>query len=254
MKMKPSMKLHFTLLGISLSVIFLLSSCVKIPTEAPPLPNLKAKVRVIHAATDLGEVNVKLDGRSIATLAMESSSAYIDLNAGKHTFQVGEQPVDTLFIDTDFVGTVYLATVFISDGDTTDRFIKKRERWMFNPPSPDTLATVFFAQMSHTIAYKVYCSGDYSDSDTSFTDNGTLDNTLTYTKFASMKIPHKTFDVIDDTTTKYYPISNWTYTFYVVSDSDTLLTITPTLSLGKAVTEVLLNPKANLTVKEFSNE
>jgi len=231
MKMEPRFKWHFTLLGVLLIALLAISSCVKIPTEAPPLPKFKAKLRVIHAATDIGEVTVKLDGQNLATLSMEGASPYVDLDAGKHAFQVGSEDVDSLFVDTDFVGTFYIAA---KTNGNTKRLIKKRERWLFNPPAPTDSAVVAFAQMSPDGEYKIEMSG------TNGTDNvnETLADKLAFTEFTAVKIP----------------VTGWTYTFYVSSGSDTLLTVNPTIASGKSVTEVLMNEKANLKVKEFANE
>ncbi|HHM24005.1 MAG TPA: DUF4397 domain-containing protein [Bacteroidetes bacterium] len=235
MKMEPRSKAPFTLLGVLLIALFAISSCVKIPTEAPPLPKFKAKLRIIHAATDVGEVAVKLDGQNLATLSMEGASPYVDVDAGKHAFQVGSEDVDSLFVDTDFVGTFYIAA---KAGGNTKRLIKKRERWMFNPPAPKDTAAVVFAQMSPDGAYDILWAGSYSGSDTSYSKNGTLASGLAFTKFAG----------------GFFPVTGWSYTFYVTDGTDTLLTVNPTISSGKSVTEVLMNNKANLKVKEFANE
>jgi|Deesub1362B_J571_1020462.scaffolds.fasta_scaffold03651_4 hypothetical protein len=233
MKMEPKIRAQFTLLGFLVLLAFVLSSCVDVPSEAPPLPKFKAKLRVIHAATDLGEVTVKLDGEVLASLNMEGASPYVDLDAGKHAFQVGNEEVDSLFVDTDFVGTFYIATL---TNDNDSRFIKKRERWLYNAPAPEDTTIVTFAQFCPDGVFKIAMMGvNSAEQDTV---RKTLASALAFTKFTWARLA----------------VTGWDYTFYVIDGSDTLLTVKPTLASGTSVTEVLLNTKANLKVKEFMNE
>lgn len=129
-----------------IAIIAVYSSCVKLPSEAPLLPELNGKVRLIHAASQLGNGldSISVDGAMMAKLIFGGSSEYQTLDAGNRIFSLYHEAPETLFIDTDFVGSVYLANKESMDDN---RFIKIRERWIYSSPIADPLVHLIVAQM-----------------------------------------------------------------------------------------------------------
>lgn len=131
-----------------LSIVFvaiLVVSCVKLPTEAPPLPEFRAMIRFFHALPGAGQATVQMDGQNAGTLDFGEASDYVTIDAGTHYFNIqGDTLVDTLAIPTEFVGTIYVA-------DTTgggDRFVTHRERWYYTTPVADTISVAHVANFN----------------------------------------------------------------------------------------------------------
>ncbi|NOY76664.1 MAG: DUF4397 domain-containing protein [Calditrichaeota bacterium] len=224
----------FGLLSVLLVVFFILS-CADVPTNAPPLPKFKAKVRIINAATDVAQATILMDGKNFANVAFKAGTDYTDLAAGKHTFQIQGQEVDTLFIDTDFVGTVYAVK---KTNNAASRFVKKRERYMYNDPAPKDRAVVVFAQFSPDTSLSIVMETVLDSAGTKDTTSTDFATDLGFGEFAAQKLL----------------VDNRTYKFYVKAKDTTLLTIVPSVAKGKSVTEVILNPVSSLTSQEFENK
>ena len=224
----------FGMLSVLLAV-FLILSCADVPTNAPPVPEFKAKVRVINTATDVAQAAILMDGKSFANVAFKAGTDYKAMAAGKHTFQIQGQEVDTLFIDTDFVGTVYAEN---KSGSTVSRFVKKRERYMFNDPAPKDRAVVAFAQFSPDTSFTIVMETVLDSAGTKDTTSTNFATSLGFGEFAAQKLL----------------VDSRTYKFYVKAKDTTLLTIAPSLVKGKSVTEVILNPVSSLTSQEFENK
>lgn len=231
MNMKTNYKSLFTLLGVVVLTLAMLTSCVDIPTEAPPLPDFKAKLRVIHVATDVGDPGVKINGVGVGALAFGNSTAYQTVDAGRHAFQAGSEKADTLFIDTDFSGTVFMAT---KDANNTRRFIKMREHWLYTDVAPADMGKIFITQMVTGAALKIDLVTVEGGTETP----ATLSSGLAFSRYVSK--------TLTPTGKTYY---------YNVYDGATLVKkIDFTVSAGKAKHHVLYNTKADLMVKEFGNE
>ncbi|NQT25520.1 DUF4397 domain-containing protein [candidate division KSB1 bacterium] len=119
-------------------VAILIVGCVKLPSEAPPLPEFKASVRFMNTLIGGDPVAVSVDGSLKATLASGETSDYMEVNAGNRVITV-DDVLDTNFIETDFKGTVFIN----EDGLI---FNRERDTHTYTPLS-DTTAFVVVAQM-----------------------------------------------------------------------------------------------------------
>lgn len=106
-----------------------LVGCADVPSTGPTPPNYVAQFRFIHAAGDLGNVGVSVDGAAIGTLAFQGVIPYAQFPAGARvatlssgdTLRVGMQP--------ERRGTVVLLQRI---GQTRD-FLTLTERRVFDP-------------------------------------------------------------------------------------------------------------------------
>jgi hypothetical protein len=153
--MKMSKYFYAGLLCIVL-VSMLVISCVKIPTEAPPLPEFLAKIRVVNVAESLGAVNVSVrslpDTLGLKAVAMGNvnvgeDGAYKTIDAGTKVFTNGAN-IDTLVVTTDLIGSIFV----IDEAQDLDDNVAISAEWSLddftNPAMADTVAQVIVAQMS----------------------------------------------------------------------------------------------------------
>lgn len=127
-------------------IMMLVIGCVKLPSDAPALPEFKAELRFINAASDVdGEARVTVDGQDAASLALGAASDYLEFDAGNRIFKLQDQPAETLFVDSDFFGTIFIMPLV---NPTDSRFGKLQERWRYNNTLPaDSTAGVTVVQM-----------------------------------------------------------------------------------------------------------
>jgi len=133
-------------------VSMLVISCVKIPTEAPPLPDLLSKVRLINAAANLDDAaEVTFTGITGETVTEEvnfgEASNYMTVDAGQKRFQLvggAEDDTASIFLATDWIGSVYILDK-AEEGD--DRFLRVGEWWTYKGTPEADSAKVIFAQM-----------------------------------------------------------------------------------------------------------
>lgn len=119
----------------------LIVGCVKIPSEAPPLPEFNASVRFMNTMAGADPVEVAVDGDLKATLASGEASGYMEVTAGNRFITVN----DTVIADSNLIKTDFKGTVFIRDSS----LVLSRERWTHtNPVLADTVTLAIVAQMS----------------------------------------------------------------------------------------------------------
>ena len=232
--MNKSMTSKSYLVALSIIVVMVIGfSCADVPSQAPPFPEFKSKVRYIHTATDLGEVGVVMDGTTKANLSFGTASAYFDEDAGRKLFRLeGGAANDTanVQLDTDDVIAIYVVT---RPNAEAPRFIKKSERKLYRDVSPaDTLAKVLIAQMCDaTLAVSVE---SISGADTTTTE---VSSGLGFTNFAWVSLA-----------------TNGPSHTLMVKDGDTVVkSQSLDLTGGKVYTEVLHNTVYNLSVAQLEN-
>lgn len=232
--MNKSMTSKSYLVALSIIVVMVIGfSCADVPSQAPPFPEFKSKVRYIHTATDLNEVGVVMDGTTKANLTFGTASAYFDEDAGRKLFKLqGGAANDTanVQLDTDEVIAIYVVT---RPTDAAPRFVKKAERKLYRDVSPaDTLAKVMVAQMcDSTLAISVE---SISGADTTTT---TVSAGLTFTNFAWVSLA-----------------TNGTSHKLIVKNGDAVVkTQSLQLTGGKVYTEVLHGAVDNLSVAQLEN-
>lgn len=233
--MNKSMTSKSYLVALSIIVIMVIGfSCADVPSQAPPFPEFKTKVRFIHAATDLGQVGVVMDGTTKASLTLGQKSAYFDEDAGTKMFKLdGGLAADTARIHLETDDVIALFIVDKAD-DAAPRFVERAERRLYNEVAPsDTVAKVMIAQMCDaTLGISVE---SITGSDTTTTD---VSAGLAFTNFTWVTLP----------------TNGYTHTFTVTNGDSVLTTFAPTLVGGKGYTEMLYNTVDNLSVAEFENE
>lgn len=198
-------------------IAILIVGCVKIPSEAPPLPEFKASVRFMNTLVGGDPVAVSVDGTLKATLASGEASDYMEVIAGNRVITV-DDVVDTNFIETDFKGTVFIAE---------DGLILNRERWTHtNTQLADTVTFVVIAQMALDTLHV-----------------GVFDTSGTGTGFESMA--QGDFE-------KVYLVPG-EYTILVETPTDTLW-VDETLAAQDKSTIVILGASGNLSVEKIQNE
>lgn len=155
------MNKHFyagTLLIVFITILMV--GCVKIPSEAPPLPEFSAEVRFFNATA--GQISVSVDGQNKASLAAGAKSAYMTLSPGNRVFKLADADAETLFVDTDFFGTIFVKA---KAGEFSKMFSKNRERWLYAENTPeDSTARVIVAQMTQAnVVVSIENEADHAD-------------------------------------------------------------------------------------------
>lgn len=130
-------------------VAILIVGCVKIPSEAPPVPEFNASVRFMNTMMGEDPVAVSVDGAQQQTLSAGEAGNYMVVDAGNRVLTAGEF-TDTTLIETDFKGTIYIVE---------DDFILNHERETHtNTAIDDTLNWCTIAQMgTDTVSVSVVC-------------------------------------------------------------------------------------------------
>ncbi len=227
--MKSSLK-RLLLIGSACLLMIFVVSCVQIPTDGINMPVLKAKVRIINTAADLGSLDVKFDGKSVGTLAPGKGTNYQTVNAGRYAFQAGSEAADTLAVTTDFQGTYFVAT---KNAANSSRFLRLQEHLLYKPVPSDQMA-IFVAQMCPDASFKV----DLVKTKTA--DGSTTTETLS----ASLAFAR--------TVGKHFPGTGYNYTVRFLDSANNewyKMEISPVAGAGNLV--VLYNPKASLSAQKF---
>ena len=213
---------HFyagTLLIVFITILMV--GCVKIPSEAPPLPDFKAEIRFFNAMG--GQISVSVDGQNKASVPNGEASVYMEVVPGNRVFKLTDTDAETLFVDTDFFGTIFVKT---KAGQYTKVFSKNRERWLYGQNTPeDSTARVTVAQM---------VQGDLTVS---------FENDDAHHDFGGA------FGAIEKT---LLPMGDYAVT--VVAGADTVKTMTQTLANQSDQTIVFTGAANNPTVKTLNNE
>lgn len=135
MNMKTKQKTTFLVVGAFLLFIALLSGCVDIPSEGPTPPPLKAEYRFIHGATDMGEVGVTVDGKSLGNLAFKGVTPHTFFASGTKSVVLSNGETVLVSMSTDYRGTFVLLP---QEGNPPARtFVKLQERRMFDSATID---------------------------------------------------------------------------------------------------------------------
>ena len=126
--MKMKLKVMSVLLLFGVFALFILSSCVDMPTKGPTPPAALSYYRFINADAGLGSVSLSVDGNSVGSLDFKANSSYGEYTAGTRivVFSTG----DTVYapMSTDYRGTFCI--VKESSGIT---LFKANEMRVFDP-------------------------------------------------------------------------------------------------------------------------
>lgn len=109
----------------------LLMSCADVPSTGPQPPEVRAEFRFVHAASDLGNVQVAVDGTAQGDLAFGASLGYKTFPAGSREVALSNGEKQFVAMSTDLRGTVALLP---SIGGAAREFFRISERRIFDTP------------------------------------------------------------------------------------------------------------------------
>jgi hypothetical protein len=181
MNMKTQTKITYVLFGVVLLTVAAFLSCVDVPTKGPDPLEAIAGYRFIHAATDLGNVALSVDGVSKGNLSFKGAIGHQQYTAGTREIALSNGEALLVSMTTDIRGTIVLI-----DKEAGERaFLKLTERRVIDEPTtatgrvrivhlcPDGPAITFKAVGAETFewsalsykgigAYKEVPAGDYT--------------------------------------------------------------------------------------------
>ncbi len=110
----------------------LLLSCADVPSTGPETPEVVSEFRFVHAAPELGSVQVTVDGVSQGDLTFSNSLAYKQFPAGSRQVALSNGETQFVAMSTDLRGTVALLP---SVGGAAREFFRISERRIFDTPN-----------------------------------------------------------------------------------------------------------------------
>jgi len=153
MNMKTQTKITYLLFGVVLLTVAAFLSCVDVPTKGPdPLPAI-AGYRFIHAATDLGNVALSVDGVAKGNLSFKGSIGHQQYTAGTREVTLSDGETLLVSMTTDIRGTIVLI-----DKEAGERaFLKLTERRVIDDPTTATgrVRVVYLCPDGPAMTFKV---------------------------------------------------------------------------------------------------
>lgn len=125
--MKMKLKVMSVLLLFAVFSLFILSSCVDMPTKAVTPPAALSYYRFLHAAAGVGAVSLSVDGKSLGTLDFKATTAYAEYPAGKKEVILSTGDTLIMSMSTDYRGTM---CILLDDGVPT--FLRANEMRVFD--------------------------------------------------------------------------------------------------------------------------
>jgi endonuclease YncB( thermonuclease family) len=106
-----------------------LMSCADVPSTGPTPPELLSQFRFVHAAGDLGDVGVAVDGSSIGSLAFKGALPYREFPAGSRVAVLSNGDTLRVAMESYKRGTVLI----LPKTGPAREFVKLNERRVFDP-------------------------------------------------------------------------------------------------------------------------
>jgi hypothetical protein len=106
-----------------------LMSCADVPSTGPQPPNLIAQFRFVHAAGDLGNVGVAVDGAAVGSFAFKAALPYTEFPAGSRVAVLSNGDTLRIVMESYRRSTV---VILPKAGPVRDYF-KISERRVFDP-------------------------------------------------------------------------------------------------------------------------
>lgn len=106
-----------------------LMSCADVPSTGPQPPNLIAQFRFVHAAGDLGNVGVAVDGAAVGSLAFKAVLPHTEFPAGSRVAVLSSGDTLRIAMESYGRGTV----VILPKTGPVREYIKLSERRVFDP-------------------------------------------------------------------------------------------------------------------------
>ena len=106
-----------------------LVGCADVPSTGPTPPNYVAQFRFIHAAGDLGNVGVSVDGAAIGTLAFQGIIPYTEFPAGARVATLSSGDTLRIAMQPERRGSI----VLLSRAGVVRDYLTLTERRVFDP-------------------------------------------------------------------------------------------------------------------------
>jgi len=116
---------------VMLAAVALLLNCADVPSTGPAPPDLRAQFRFIHAAKDLGAVEVKVDGVSQGSVSFQGSTSYKEFPAGSRNVTLSSGERVPFAMATNQRGTV---VILPAASGAAHEFLGLSERRIFDSP------------------------------------------------------------------------------------------------------------------------
>ena len=108
----------------------MLVSCADVPSTGPTPPDFVSEFRFVHAASDLGNVQVTVDGANAGSLEPGKSTGHATYPAGSRRVSVGSGDPQNVAMTTDQRGTFVIMPTVAGFRE----FMKLSERRIFDTP------------------------------------------------------------------------------------------------------------------------
>ncbi|RMD95316.1 MAG: DUF4397 domain-containing protein [Calditrichaeota bacterium] len=227
-------KLFFCLNSLCL-IIFGFYGCADVPSSAPEFPDFRTQTRIIHAASDLGEVDVIVqptvgaDFTSLGSLSFQGNTDYLDIPAGNRVFALrsGGTIIDSSSIALESDGKLTLLLLPKAKANEP-RFKLFKERRIFDPLPVMVGQVRFINAVMNAEGFNVVNASDSSNVAKSL-------NFATSSGYLSFQAGSFTFNIVN-------------------SNEETVGSAQISLSEGQRFTVVIFGDINNLTVKVFQDD
>jgi Domain of unknown function (DUF4397) len=187
-----------------------LMSCADVPSTGPQPPNLIAQFRFVHAADDLGNIGVAVDGAAVGSFAFKAALPYTEFPAGSRVAVLSSGDTLRIAMESYNRGTV----VILPKTGPVREFIKLSERRVFDPVSTSSaLLRVVHAAEAPNLFVKIVGPSTVRLNDTAF-------------RSATNYLP--------------LPAGNYTISVATTADTTTVLASATLTAVNKRQTSVIL--------------
>jgi hypothetical protein len=188
-----------------------LMSCADVPSTGPTPPEMVSQFRFVHAAGDLGNVGVSVDGASVGNITYKGATTHTQFPAGSRVAVLSNSDTLRIGMESYSRGTF----VLLPKAGSVRDFIKLTERRIFDPSTTGAaLVRIVHAAAAPDLFVKI--SGD----------GGTI--RLTGVAFRS------------DSGYLQMPAGSYTITVAAASDTVTALATTTLNAANKRQTSIIL--------------
>ncbi len=133
----------------------LLLSCADVPSTGPQPPEVLSEFRFVHAAPELGSVQLAVDGVSQGDLTYSNTLGYKSFPAGSREVSLSNGEKQFVAMSTDLRGTV---AVLPSIGGAAREFFRISERRIFD--TPGVAVRVLNFSPSYSVDVRVIAGAD----------------------------------------------------------------------------------------------
>ena len=109
----------------------MLAGCADVPSTGPEVPDFKAEYRFVHAAGDLGSVEISVDGVAQGTVDFTGNLSYKEFPAGNREVALSSGENQPISMPTNQRGTI---VVLPSIDGAAHELLRFNERRIFDAP------------------------------------------------------------------------------------------------------------------------